>query len=189
MIAVALALYFLGAFGLAYIIGGSAISAPLRSWIGGPLDKPRPYFGLVIALLECPACFGTWTGAFFGCIRPRLFLADSWWIGILIGACTTAAVNLLLGKMAGLMPAPEDPAREQILTMMKSTADHLNPPAGRLMTADEVALSTAMHAAELERVRAKYAAGVEALSLDEEMALNYANDRASLAHTDTDEEF
>ena len=53
--------YVFMAHGLAYIVGQSKISRPFRTllyrgWVGRAL----------VSLLECPACFGFWTGAAFG---------------------------------------------------------------------------------------------------------------------------
>lgn len=125
-----LTLYFLAAFGLAYIVGHSVISMPLRAFIAGPPDKPRRFFATLIELVECPACFGTWIGIITGGLVPTLFLQfvngnstvtyfdGRWYVGALVGGCATAAVNFLLGSWAGLIDGPEDPAESHMKRML-----------------------------------------------------------------------
>lgn len=76
-----LALYFLAAFGLAFIVGQSKISHPFRVLIGGakeddgidfydsksqlnvPMPPLIPYLGpFLVSLAECPGCLGFWIG-------------------------------------------------------------------------------------------------------------------------------
>lgn len=117
-----LVLYYLAAFGLAYIAGHSVISEPLRTFVGGTIDRPRPFFGWIVSLVECPACFGTWIGALAGALEPSLFLQGSVLMGAGVGALTTCAINLLLGKRAGLMPSEPDPTRERLAALMEFAA-------------------------------------------------------------------
>jgi hypothetical protein len=121
-------LYFVAAFGLAYLVGHSVISAPIRSFIGGPIDKPRAYLGLIIALLECPACFGTWTGMAIGSIRPEIFLQSSWSAGAVVAACATAGVNFILGSLTGLMPHEEDPMKARVAEMLEALSREFYKP-------------------------------------------------------------
>lgn len=115
---ISLALYFLAAFGLAYVVGHSAISMPVRLLIGGPEGQPRAFLGFLVALLECPACFGTWTGLVAGAFLPGLFQQSTWWAGALVAACATAGLNFIIGKATGLMPGEPDPMREQLAAMI-----------------------------------------------------------------------
>lgn len=139
---IGLVIYFLAAFGLAYIVGHSVISQPVRTFIGGPVDKPRAYLGLFIALIECPACFGTWIGLVAGAIYPILFWSASWWVGAIVGACATAGVNFMLGTWTGLMPndAEPDPIRAKLAALVEQ---QLNPNVGRMMTLEELQTATA----------------------------------------------
>lgn len=121
----ALTLYFLSAFGLAYLVGHSAISEPVRTLIGGTREKPRPFFGKAIELVECPACFGTWVGAFAGALLPSLWLLDAWWQGAIVGALTTCATNFMAGKRLGLMPSELDPERQAISRMLLDLASSM----------------------------------------------------------------
>lgn len=64
---------FLECFALAYIVGHSKISLPLRVFLGGIPDQKTPikplfgYFGSFLCeLLECCACFGFWEGWVLG---------------------------------------------------------------------------------------------------------------------------
>lgn len=112
-----LVLYFLAAFGLAYIVGHSAISMPLRLFIAGPSEKPRVFFTTLIELIECPACLGTWIGLIVGGLEPSLFLQSWWLMGALAGGCATAGVNFLLATWAGLI-GDEDPAEAHMKGML-----------------------------------------------------------------------
>lgn len=95
----------LGAFGLAYIAGFSLISLPLRLWLGGvPEAEPSvpgalgPFGDVLCKLLECPACFGFWTGAFFSfTVRGDSFLVAVW-----LG-CAVSGSNFILGRVTRLM--------------------------------------------------------------------------------------
>lgn len=123
-----LVLFFLGAFGLAYLAGHSVITMPFRELIGGPIEKPRMFLGFFVALIECPACFGTWIGGTAGALMPGLFLQSTWWAGLLLGACATAAVNLMLGKACGLMPEGPDPMKEEFMRLVQSQIMRANEP-------------------------------------------------------------
>lgn len=70
-----LALYFLAAFGIAFIVGQSKISHPFRVLLGGhqhtdengdsygPCMPLIPYVGpFLVTLVECPGCLGFWIG-------------------------------------------------------------------------------------------------------------------------------
>lgn len=134
-----LVLYYLAAFGLAYIAGHSVISEPLRTFVGGTIDRPRPFFGWIVSLVECPACFGTWIGALAGALDPSLFLQGSVLMGAGVGALTTCAINLLLGKRAGLMPGEPDPMKERIAALMEFAARQMIAGPGYGVTMGTVA--------------------------------------------------
>ena len=101
--------YTVAAFGLAYIIGHSAISLGVReniSWIGrrgapGKLAWVATWF---LALIECPACFGTWTGLVVGALYPQIVpFALSWPLASLALGLYSAGTGFILGKATGLI--------------------------------------------------------------------------------------
>lgn len=68
-------------------------------------------FRIFIQLIECPACFGFWTGLVGSLVVPThsAFFPDfPLWLAVLVTGCMTTASNLLLAKLAGLMPADEE---------------------------------------------------------------------------------
>lgn len=88
-------IYAIASIGFAYIVGQSEISFSIRMW----LSTRVPWF---VRLIECPVCFGTWVGFFFG-----------WWLNPLslnmhpisieiVTAAFTAGSNLLLARLAGI---------------------------------------------------------------------------------------
>ena len=97
--------WLLAAIGFAYIVGHSVISLPVRLYLAGDDEAPGALPGLV-ALLECPACLGTWCGAIAGALAPQWFGASSSWLGFALGACATCGSNYLLGRATGLLPPP-----------------------------------------------------------------------------------
>lgn len=93
--------YTIAAFGLAYIVGHSAISRPLRLalWdVGGPFLK------FIVTLLECPACFGFWIGLTTGGVIVALDLMP--WPALLAFPFYTTGMNFLLGRATGLISDP-----------------------------------------------------------------------------------
>lgn len=163
--------YALCAFGLAYIVGHSRISLPIRERLTRPIgpgksrfycpacneqhidegewatrphhthlclacgktfetDTAQPWLKLYgvktaeecmpapqsawrvffVELLECPACFGTWTGFVFGLVVPVLpniyfptLSLHPLAAGLLLATCT-AATNYLLARLTGITP-------------------------------------------------------------------------------------
>ena len=94
----------LAAFGLAYIVGHSTISLPIRLLLGGggqlnPEAKPLiPFVGpLLISLVECPACFGFWEGFIFSLINGSAFLP-----AVVVG-CAVSGSNFILGRLTHLI--------------------------------------------------------------------------------------
>lgn len=93
----ALAFYTVAAFGLAYVVGHSVISRPVREVIA-LWSEP------LITLIECPACLGWWVGLGAGiglALAGRLA-----WALILALAFYTAGANFILGRATGLIPNP-----------------------------------------------------------------------------------
>lgn len=95
-------------FGLFFICGLSAISLPVR----------RRMPPLVIELLECPGCFGFWTGLALATLAvasglvslpPALHFAFKI-LAVLAGGVTSTASNLLLYSLSGIA-AQEDRAK------------------------------------------------------------------------------
>lgn len=113
--------YTLAAFGLAYIVGHSTISLPLRKYLGGSSaefivegvevkgSKPPvpgalgPIGDLLCALMECPACFGFWIGAVVAVtirdvgIDGTSFLSSPFVLG-----CYTSGTNFVLARLTRL---------------------------------------------------------------------------------------
>lgn len=106
--------YLLGAFGLAYIVGFSVISYPVRFWLGGApapvvLDAagppPKaipgalgPFGDFLCKLLECPACFGFWTGLVTGLTVRSDSILVAVWLG-----CATSGSNFILARVTRLV--------------------------------------------------------------------------------------
>lgn len=98
-----LLLYFLAAFGFAFIVGHSKISLAFREWLAA-----RGALGEWLAsLLECPACLGFWIGiaaVFTGVIHVPLDVPfGPKWFAALLFACATSGSNLLASKWVGLV--------------------------------------------------------------------------------------
>jgi hypothetical protein len=101
--------YVLAAFGFAYVVGMSAITADVRvrlmewAWEETGLDgqhgfrtRPRRLVEFLLDLMQCPACFGTWTGFVVGLyVFEDLSTAAT----LALITCTT---NGLLANFSGL---------------------------------------------------------------------------------------
>lgn len=110
-----LLVYFLGAFGLAYIVGHSTLSLPFRQWLGGnPIAEPPqpgalgPFGDFLCALIECPACFGFWIGLIAGklilipeSLEGAPFSTRAAWA--LWFGCVTSGTNYILGRLTSLL--------------------------------------------------------------------------------------
>ena len=93
-------LFFVSAFGLAYIVGHSKISLPLRTLVGGTPSGAPPLFpgaAMLIEMLECPACFGFWIGLVYGSGREGTFR------GAVLWGLATSGVNFALGRWTKLL--------------------------------------------------------------------------------------
>lgn len=116
--------YTLAAFGLAFIISFSKISLPIREWIAPQIPERRGTFGdysaspapfaaartWLLALLECPACLGFWTGVaavlldrYTGILAA--FTMTSWPVPLaaIFLALYTCATNFILGSITKLI--------------------------------------------------------------------------------------
>lgn len=99
---VGILVYTISAFGLAYIVGHSRISRPVRLALH---DTGGWWTRTIVELVECPACFGFWTGLAVG---SYLALAHHAPFGVPFGvACYTTGANFLLGRVTGLIPSPD----------------------------------------------------------------------------------
>ena len=108
--------YAVAAFGLAYIVGHSVISLPLRLAVDpGPEIKTQRdvFWSWFLMLIECPACFGFWTGLFAGMLyaaadgphypREGALAKLLWAVGL---ALFTTGSNFILARLTSLIPAP-----------------------------------------------------------------------------------
>jgi len=107
-------LYFLAAFGFAYVLGHSTITQSVRDRVAlrcqshpsTPRLRPKVYlrpFGLLLELIECPACLGFWIGFMTGIMEKLPPVSNPPWRDALIVGFATAGSNLLLAKFAGLL--------------------------------------------------------------------------------------
>lgn len=81
--------YSIACFGLAYILGFSTITFQVRKWLAARRGAPR----LILALIECPACLGFWTGLFLGLH----------WHDPITWALFTCGSNFILARLTGLI--------------------------------------------------------------------------------------
>jgi hypothetical protein len=93
-----LIVYALACIGLAYIVGWSEISYAIRQWLAqrGPIGR------WIVSGIECPVCFGTWTGIAAGIFLNPLGIVGPIWWAIGVTALATAGSNLLLATLIGL---------------------------------------------------------------------------------------
>jgi hypothetical protein len=104
-----LAFHALAAMGLAWIVGHSAISLPLRT----ALHRRSPF---LVELLECPGCFGFWTGLAVGLVQ------DPWW-ALPFALFTSATNTILLTPVIARESARE--AQEKMITSMDEALDRV----------------------------------------------------------------
>lgn len=100
-----LPIYTFAVFGLAYIVGHSVISVPVRDRLAewGGSGTLRSALGVtLVTMLECPACFSTWVGGIVG-IFAAPHLGWPRWIAIIALACYSAATSLILGKLTRII--------------------------------------------------------------------------------------
>lgn len=91
---------FVACFGLWGIVGWSKISLRPRRWLG----DHGTVGAWLVELLECPQCFGVWTGFVFGVFSSELFTAQTSSLARAVTmACMCGGSNLILGKLTGLM--------------------------------------------------------------------------------------
>lgn len=108
--------YTVAAFGLAYIVGHSSLSLPVRVLVD-PGEQLRGFGDAARAwalmLVECPACFGFWEGLFFGMLyaavdgplypREGVLAKVLWAVGLALYTC---GANFILARFTSLIPAP-----------------------------------------------------------------------------------
>lgn len=118
-----IALVLLAAFGVAWIVGYSTISLPIRKWLGGyqrdvkthllngGVDRAvekvpghvRPLGPFVCKLLECPGCLGFHLGWIYELTNGPTGVVGPRWFQILVMGAAFAASNYLLGKISRLI--------------------------------------------------------------------------------------
>lgn len=100
----ALFIFFAAHFGFAYIVGHSKLSFPFRAaFVGDGKSTLRQW---IVALVECPACLGFWTGAFSGAFAwPIALSTDFGSVGfrVFVSALAVSAVNFVLATYTKLM--------------------------------------------------------------------------------------
>lgn len=98
-----LLLYTVACFGLAFVIGQSKISLPLRLLLE-PQDDRQVFRVWVTLLLECPACLGFWFGLIYGLATGFTFgfplMGPMGAVGLALYTC---GANLLLSALSGLL--------------------------------------------------------------------------------------
>lgn len=90
-------IYSVASMGLAYIVGVSEISYPIRAWLAR-----TPAGRVLVALMECPVCAGTWAGAIFGAVLDPLHLQHGLIANLIVTALYTSGNNLILARVAGI---------------------------------------------------------------------------------------
>lgn len=96
-------MYFLAAFGFAYVIGHSKISLPFREVLAPPVDVTSPSVWArhtLLSLMECAPCCGFWTGIVTAKLGLMGFTND-WPTAIILGFITVAT-NLLAATITKL---------------------------------------------------------------------------------------
>jgi len=106
---IAIVIYMLASIGLAYIVGISEISYPIRGWMA-----EHPTLHWLLRLIECPVCFGTWSGLIAGVWLNPLHLPYGMIANSIVTALATAGSNLMLARAGGLVVpgVPTDPSQE-----------------------------------------------------------------------------
>lgn len=103
----ALFIYTHAAFGVAYLIGHSKASEPIRDFIMGNAEVATASAWRVtrrtfVMLIECPVCISTWIGGFAGIVLGRALGGHHAALAVLF-ACYTAGASFLLGKLTHLI--------------------------------------------------------------------------------------
>lgn len=87
------------AFGLAYAAGNAKISLRPRTWMA---TRHSRVFLFLVELVECPACFGFWTGMAGGLVFPQIVpIAIPWWAAPPALGFFTCGTGYLLGRATG----------------------------------------------------------------------------------------
>lgn len=96
----ALAFWFLVAFGFCYVVGHARVSLGVRTLLAG--DESNPLRAWFVALIECPACLGFWVGLVGGWLLPALVpdVFPRWATAPALGLATSA-VGYMLGRATG----------------------------------------------------------------------------------------
>lgn len=104
----AVVVYAIAAFGLAYIVGHAQISRRPREFAARVVFGRAAVGEFFVDLLECPACFGFWTGLVAGAlgVTPN---APTGVAGALLFGLFTSGSNLLLALSVGIVQRPTDP--------------------------------------------------------------------------------
>lgn len=102
--AVALFLHFTASFGVAFVLGHSVISLPLRNW----LQNRGAVGSFLLALFECPACLGWWLGATSAIFGLMALVVTPTLLGVMSSAFATSAVNLIAARIVGMGETEDD---------------------------------------------------------------------------------
>lgn len=102
-----LLIWVLGQFGLAYIVGHSAISLPFRQALAPEEVKTvgHAFRQFIITLLECPACLGFWAGAVsIWLVSMVVVLPVPLYVAAPAAAVVTCGANYIVARLTSLVP-------------------------------------------------------------------------------------
>lgn len=101
------------AFGVAYVVGHSKISLAWRNplmvaRIGAKSPGSRALAGVVLTLIECPACLGFWEGLVGYHLGQRWLVPPDLVLPAASFAFFTLVTNLILARVTGLLEEDND---------------------------------------------------------------------------------
>ena len=106
-LAISYLVYFLAAFGLAFVVGFSTLTQPLRD----ALFFGKSSWGkLLCKLFECPGCLGVWVGFLAGVVEfvPNVFGKSRLAFAVALGLAT-CGLNMILAAACGLLDTERKP--------------------------------------------------------------------------------
>lgn len=104
MAAVALFIYSVAAFGVAYAIGHSKLTLSLRNQLARETNDGSTVAYYALTLMECPACLGFWVG--LGAGTSSLLFGLPWdclFLVLPVAGFYTCGINFILGRATRLI--------------------------------------------------------------------------------------